>query len=523
MRLTYNYLNVVGLLFVFSTHAQVKHAIIPEPNKINVKEGQFYQLNAAIGFEVPNEYELKEDVFKGLFLFNSHSNNKIIISSSQISSLGEEGYRLSVSKKGVVITSASQKGAFYALRTLQKYIHTQSRNGTIPCVEIIDKPTLQYRGIMLDVSRHFFEVEEVKKIIDVLSYYKYNHFHWHLTDDQGWRIEIKKYPKLTEIGSKRSETIVGHLSDRSVRYDNKSYSGFYTQEQIKEVVQYADERNIVIVPEIEMPGHAQAAIAAYPELSSSGPAIVKREWGISNYLYNTKEETFTFLENVLKEVFLLFPGKYIHIGGDEALKEQWANSALMKKEKERIGIKDEHKLQTYFVQRMANFIIKYGKIPIGWDEVLEEGLSQDVVIMNWRDWGEGEKNGYVKKAAHLGNEVIITRNRFCYFDKYQGDKKTEPLAIGGYIPTDSIFNFDPYENISDQHIKDKILGVQANVWTEYITESKHLEYMIFPRAIAFSEKTWNPESHISSSSWKTKYNKHIPLLEKQHVNFKKIE
>jgi hexosaminidase len=362
---------------------------------------------------------------------------------------------------------------------------------SIPAVQITDIPRFSWRGAHLDVGRHFFDKEFIKKYIDIIAIHKMNVFHWHLTDDQGWRIEIKKYPLLTEIGAWRDETVIGHpwAGKEPVKYDGIRHGGFYTQGEIKEIIDYAADRYITIVPEIEMPGHAQAAIASYPELGCTGEKMkVRTTWGISPNIYNTEDNTFKFLEDVLTEVIDLFPSEYIHIGGDEALKDQWKASNKIQKQIKDLGLKDEHELQSYFIQRIEKFINSKGRKLIGWDEILEGGLAPNATVMSWR----GIQGGI--DAASQGHDVVMTPSTHCYLDYYQSkNTEMEPLAIGGYLPLDTVYNYEPVPlELSADEAK-HILGAQGNVWTEFIATPEHVEYMLLPRIAALAELTWTPK------------------------------
>jgi hexosaminidase len=365
----------------------------------------------------------------------------------------------------------------------------------------------------LDVCRHFFPASFVKRYIDLLAHYKFNTFHWHLTDDQGWRIEIKKYPKLTEIGAWRNGTMVGKYDDK--KYDTIRYGGFYTQAEIRSVVAYAQQRHITIVPEIEMPGHAVAAIAAYPYLSCSEKQIdVERGWGVFEDVFCPKDSTFTFLENVLSEVMTLFPGKYIHIGGDECPKDSWKTckhcQALIKKE----NLKDENGLQSYFIRRIEKFVNSKGKQIIGWDEILEGGLAPNASVMSWR----GTEGGIA--AARQKHFVVMSPGKPCYFDHYQSKETAkEPLAIGGYNPLDSVYAYDPMpKSLSDSERK-YILGGQANLWTEYILTQKQVEYMVVPRLCALSEVLWTNKDKKNYPDFIKRLTQNSLLLDRMQVNY----
>ena len=359
--------------------------------------------------------------------------------------------------------------------------------------DMVLKVMFRYRGTHLDVARHFFTVEEVKKYIDILAMHKINRFHWHLTDDQGWRIEIRKYPLLTEVGSVRKQTLVGKHEASNHNYDGIPHGGYYTQDQIREVVAYAADRFITVIPEIDLPGHMQAALTAYPELGCTGKKYeVRCKWGIADeVLCAGKESTMVFLEDVLAEVCELFPCKYVHIGGDECPKVQWEKCATCQAKIKELGLEDgekhsaEHFLQSYVTKRMESFLTNKGKKLIGWDEILEGELAPNATVMSWRNAEAG------REAARMGHDAIMTPTKFLYFDYYQSkDVKNEPLCIGGFLPVERVYSFEPYtEDMTDEE-KSHIIGVQANMWTEYISTNEHLEYMLLPRLSALSEVQW---------------------------------
>ena len=379
----------------------------------------------------------------------------------------------------------------------------------------------------LDVSRHFFDVEFIKKYIDLLALYKMNIFHWHLTDDQGWRIEIKKYPELTKVGAWRSGTMVGPYSDQ--KFNDIRYGGFYTQEEIKEVARYAEQRHITVVPEIEMPGHAMAALAAYPQFScAGGPFEVAKGWGVFDDVFCAKDETFAFLEDVLTEVLELFPSKFIHIGGDECPKVRWKSCSKCQKTMQDNNIKDEHELQSYFIRRIERFLNSKGRKLIGWDEILEGGLAPGAAVMSWR----GTEGGIA--AAKMKHEAVMTPGSHCYFDHYQGDLRQEPLAFGGFTNLEKVYGFDPIPKELSKKEARYILGAQGNVWTEYMsgtvrfagasleteanfwkdnmTPEQHVEYMVLPRLLALAEVTWgtaNPSQYAEFLNRVVQHKKNI--------------
>ena len=408
----------------------------------------------------------------------------------------EEGYKLSVTPQNITLTASTPKGFFYAVQTLYQllppvvYGNQKVKNAewSVPAVEIEDAPRFAYRGLMLDVCRHFSPVEYIYKFIDMLAMHKMNTFHWHLTDDQGWRIEIKKYPKLTEIGSKRKETLVDYYYVNYPQvFDGKEHGGYYTQEQIKAIVDYAASKFITVIPEIELPGHAVAALASYPWLGCRGEGYeVRTRWGISPEVYCPgKETTFGFLQDVFTEVLALFPSEYIHIGGDECPKESWKTCPMCQQRIKDEGLKDEFELQSYTVRRMEKWLGEHGRKIIGWDEILEGGVSPTATVMSWR----GSKGGIA--AAKAGNHVIMAPNDFCYLDYYQTkDPMKEPLGIGGFVPVSKSYALDPYNGLAPEE-RPYILGVQANLWTEYIFTSTHLKHMLLPRLAAIAEVGWS--------------------------------
>ena len=416
------------------------------------------------------------------------SKNTIFIEAGKQPDLPEEGYHLSVTRRGITVSGSDEAGCFYGLITLFQLIPFGEGPRGIAAVEITDYPRFKWRGVHLDVGRHFFSTDFIKTYLDIMAFHKMNTFHWHLTEDQGWRIEIRKYPKLTEVGAWRDETIAGHYGDKPRKYDGIPHGGFYTQDEIIEIIHYATDRFITIVPEIEMPGHAQAAIASYPELGCTGKKVpVKKEWGISPYIYNVEDKTFSFLEDVLAEVISLFPGEYIHIGGDEAIKDQWKSSKAVQEKIRELGLEDEHELQSYFITRIEKFLNSKGKRIIGWDEILEGGLAPNAAVMSWR----GTEGGI--EAAKLHHEVVMTPTSYCYFDYYQSeDHEKEPLAIGGLLPIEKVYHLEPVPEVLNEEESKYIIGAQANVWTEYMATEDHVEYMLLPRLGALSEVVWSP-------------------------------
>lgn len=402
-----------------------------------------------------------------------------------------EAYQLKVDANQVVISSPSEAGVFYGIQTLRKAVDVaEGSNVELPAVEINDQPRFGYRGMMLDVGRHFFSMDEIKTYIDMMALHNINRFHWHLSEDQGWRIEIKKYPKLTEIGSMRKETVIGHNSGK---YDGKPYGGFYTQEQAKEIVAYAAERYITVIPEIDLPGHMQAALAAYPELGcTGGPYEVWTQWGVSdNVLCAGNDQTIQFIKDVLAEIVEIFPSEYIHVGGDECPKVKWSTCPKCQARIKALGLKSDNKhtkeerLQSYVIHEAEEFLNSKGRKMIGWDETLEGGLAPNATVMSWR----GEAGGI--EAAKQHHDVVMTPNTYLYFDYYQSkDTETEPMAIGGYLPIERVYSYEPMPKSLSPEEQKYIVGVQANLWTEYILDFKQVQYMVLPRMAALSESQW---------------------------------
>ncbi|SMC93552.1 beta-N-acetylhexosaminidase [Pedobacter africanus] len=455
----------------------------------------------------------------------------IILNSEGAEKLPAEGYTIAITPKNITITG-KDAGLFYGVQSVIQLMPEKRNNEIlISTAEINDYPRFKYRGMHLDVSRHFFPVAFVKKYIDLLAQYKINNFHWHLTDDQGWRIEIKKYPKLTTIGASRNGTIIGHHP--GVNTDGEEYKGFYTQNEVKEVVAYAAARFINVVPEIELPGHASAAIAAYPELScfpdrdtfvdaktpwsgSRKGKQVQQTWGVFDDVFVPSENTFKFLENVFDEVIALFPSKYIHVGGDECPKEYWKQSEFCQNLMKKLNLKDEHELQSYFIQRMEKYINSKGRRIIGWDEILEGGLAPDATVMSWR----GTQGGIA--AAQQNHDVIMTPGGpvGLYFDHKQSNSADEPTNIGGLAPYSLAYAYDPMPKELNADQQKYVIGVQANLWTEYIQSTEKVEYMVLPRMYALAEIAWSP---VARKDFKNFSEERLPLhlarLDQTNTNY----
>lgn len=431
-----------------------------------------------------------------------------------------EGYELRIGTSAIRIEATDDAGLFYAAQTLLQLARPLPPGGDgsvrlgLPAATIVDTPRFAYRGMHLDVGRHMFPVPFIKRYIALMARYKFNTFHWHLTEDQGWRIEINQYPELTRIGAYRAETILEKNFDPYVG-DGKPYGGFYTQDEVRDIVAFAERHHVTIIPEIEMPGHSVAALAAYPELAcTAGPFQVRTFWGVSEDIFCPSERTFEFLEDVLSEVIDLFPGEYIHIGGDEAPKKVWRESELAQEVIRREGLADEAELQSYFIRRIESFLSTKGRRLIGWDEILEGGLAPDATVMSWR----GTSGGI--EAARQGHDVIMTPNSHLYFDHYQGPEASEPLAIGGLSTLEHVYGYDPIpDELSDDQAR-HILGAQANVWTEYIKTPEHVEYMVLPRMLALAEVVWSPRDRRNLDAFLQKLPTHFDWFDAAGFNYR---
>jgi hexosaminidase len=423
-------------------------------------------------------------------------------------SAAEGAYRLEVDEGGAVILAGTPAGLFYGVQSLLQLLPEGGSNADeviLPGVMIIDRPQFSWRGMHLDVSRHFFPPDFIMKYIDLLARHKMNVFHWHLTDDQGWRIESEQYPRLTQVGAWRKEA------------DGQLYGGFYTQQEIREIVAYAKCRFVTIIPEIEMPGHASAALAAYPEYSCTGGLFeVETRWGVFDDVYCAgNEATFEFLANLLDEVTGLFPGQYLHIGGDECPKIRWNNHQLCRDLMKKAGLANADELQAHFISRIARYLETIGRRLVGWDEILDGGAPEGATIMAWRDIQKGIE------AARSGHDVIMTPMSHCYFDHYQG-KTDEPKAIGGFTPLEKVYAFEPIPPDLPPELARHVLGGQGNVWTEYMPDTKHVEYMAFPRLCALSEVLWSPRESRSLSDFLDRLRQHLKRLDRLGVNYRRL-
>jgi len=506
--------------------------IIPKPSSISSQNGSF-KLNRKTVMIASRPEDKAMAKFLNDYIQSSRGFSLKVVSSKKrrvnlidLSGLWIEsgtkngGYLLEVGSNSVQISSTNDAARFYAIQSLTQLIPTGEGEVTIPATEIEDHPRFPYRGMHLDVARDFMPVEFVKKYIDLMAQYKFNYFHWHLTDDQGWRIEIKKYPKLTEIGSKRPETHLGAYTT-TFKGDGIPVEGFYTQEQIKDVVAYAKARYITVVPEIEMPGHASAALAAYPQFGckENYNYKVQMTWGIFPEVFCPTDATFKFLEDVLDETIKLFPDSpYIHIGGDEVMKVHWQESAFVQDLMKRENLKDEHEVQSYFIRRIEKFINSRGKKMIGWDEILEGGVAPNATIMSWR----GMKGGV--EAARSKHDVIMTPTDYSYFDYAQGtDAAKEPVGQSAFLPLEKVYSFDPMPKELNADEAKFILGGQGNVWTEYMKTPAAVEYMAFPRMLAMAEVLWSQPENKDYADFRRRLASHLVRLDKQGVKYRNPE
>lgn len=514
-RISFNLMGVLCILFSTCFYAcsekrtlNSDYEIIPKPLDVNCKGDASFLLKDGIAVIYPENNQKMQDNAEFLVDYverqtgvklTSHAGMPVdgaICLTLDLSDDNAEAYKLIVNDKRVCISGASEAGVFYGIQTLRKSLPVaQDINVNLSAVEIYDKPRFAYRGAMLDVARHFYTVDEVKTFIDMLALHNINRFHWHLTDDQGWRIEIKKYPKLMSVASERKETVVGRWY--SGIYDGKPYGGYYTQDELRDVIDYAAKRHITIIPEVDLPGHMQAALTAYPELGcTGGPYEVRTIWGVSqDVLCVGNDFTLQFVKDVLSEVADIFPSEYIHIGGDECPKVRWEKCPKCQERIKSLGLKSdakhtkEQRLQSYMIQEAAKYLKEKGKRIIGWTEILEGGLVPDATLMSWI----GESGGI--EAAHQHHDVIMTPNTYLYFDYYQSKKvEDEPLAIGGYLPIEKTYNYEPMPKELTKEEQQYIKGVQANLWTEYIPVFSQVQYMVLPRLGAAAEVQWTDPS-----------------------------
>ncbi len=495
-----------------------RYPLIPWPRMLEPRDGSFELGGATIGVADPELRGLAATLASHIRGVTGAAaavsgQGSVSLALDPAAFGGDEAYSLDVTAGRAEIRARTERGAFYAVQTIRQLL---GPDGHLPAVRIEDAPRFRYRGLHLDVARHFYPLDFIKKYIDAMSAFKLNTFHWHLTDDQGWRIEIRKYPRLTGVGAWRRETIVGHARTGPKTYDGTPHGGFYTQEEAREIVAYARARAVTVLPEIEMPGHAVAALAAYPELGcTSGPFEVRTAWGISEDVMCPSEATFAFLEDVLREVLEVFPSEYIHIGGDEVPKSRWKESPLAQELIRREGLRDEDGLQSWFVRRIGRFLHRSGRRLIGWDEILEGGLAPEATVMSWR----GTAGGIA--AAREGHDVVMCPQEDLYLDHYQADPDREPLAIGGLTPLADTYRYEPVPAQLTPTEAEHVIGAQGCVWTEYMPTSEQVEYMAYPRALALAELAWSPKEARDPHSFRERLASALVLLDRIDVRYRR--
>ncbi len=510
------------LLLNFIFLNAVSQTTIPFIVENSAAEAKIYVDSLTFIFTKSTELKDEMETFN-IFLKNANhkplmikENNKNAVELILNPSMKEEEYRIKLKGSNLII-SGSESGVFYGLMSLFQWMTQYTDKEKISLRnDIHDYPAFSWRGLHLDVCRHFFPTGFIKKYIDILAIHKMNTFHWHLTDDQGWRIEIKKYPLLTAVGSKRKESIFEKNFDPYIG-DKTPVEGFYTQDQIKDIIKYAALRHVTIIPEIEMPGHAQAALAAYPEFSCDmEPTEVWTKWGVSEKIFCSKDETIQFLKDILDEVMELFPSKYIHIGGDEAPKDAWKKCPACQKNIKKNRLKDENELQSYFIKQIDEYVSSKGRNIIGWDEILEGGLAENAAVMSWR----GEQGGI--EAAKQHHHAVMSPGAYCYFDHYQDSAKTEPLAFGGFTPIEKVYSYNPIPKALSPAESHYILGAQGNLWSEYLQVSSQVEYMAIPRMCALSEVLWTGEKKPGFENFKNRLRRHFNTLDKYQIHYSNV-
>jgi hexosaminidase len=517
-----------------------KIAIIPQPVRVTRGQGEF-RLNAqtviwsdaasaAVARQLARYLEPATGFTFVVRTTGSAPGNAITLRRDPaLRHLGREGYTVNVARSGVQLRASDAAGLFYAVQTFRQLLPPEilreapvrAMTWTVPAVAIEDTPRFAWRGAHLDVARHFMPKEFVKKYIDLLALHKLNTFHWHLTDDQGWRLQVRKYPRLTEVGGWRRESLIGrqgaYRDSTEWRYDATSHGGFYTQEDAREIVAYARARFITVVPEIEMPGHALAAIAAYPTLGITSDTLeVGRRWGVYPDILNADSTTVAFMQDVLTEVMEIFPSEFIHLGGDEADKAKWRTSPRIAARIQELGVKDEHELQSWFIRQMDAFLTARGRRLVGWDEILEGGLAPNATVMSWR----GIRGGL--EAARAGHDVVMAPNSHTYLDYYQSQNTAaEPLAIGGFLPLERVYSYDPMPAELEPQFRKHVLGAQAQLWTEYMEGPKKVEYMAYPRLTALAEAVWTPAERKNYADYRARLDVHLRRLDALDVNYRK--
>jgi hexosaminidase len=512
--------------FVFGYDEPV-NALIPQVKQLEPRSGHFeFRPGTRLSANAP-AFDIARSLVSGLGnalqgpleASGAGAEAGIHLGLDPASGLGPEAYRLEVTPAGIELQAAAEAGLFYGVQTLSQLLPAES-TGVVPCLSIHDEPRFPWRGAMLDVSRHFMPKPFILKFIDLLARHKLNTFHWHLTDDQGWRIEIKRYPRLTEVGSVRACTLIGNDRQRPRRYDDTPHGGYYTQEEIREVVRYAAKRHVTIVPEIDMPGHMQAAISAYPELGNTDMRLQPRcHWGISQHILNPQAGTVRFMQGVLEEVLELFPGSFVHVGGDEAVKREWQESRAAQERMLELGLESEEALQSWFIGEMNDFLTSRGRRLIGWDEILDGGLPSGATVTSWRGLDAA------RRAAELGHDTVSAPTACTYFDYYQSeDVGSEPLAIGGFTPLEKVYAFEPVpEGLSAEQAR-YVLGGQGQLWTEYMPGPDQVEYMAFPRLCALAEALWTPaELRGSFTDFEDRLRLHLKRLDVLGVNYRPLD
>jgi len=508
--------------------------LVPLPAKITSRDGSFaltplthVQTSAglrALG-ELARQY-LRPATGLPLTLVESATHSRIVLAlDPRLGHFGEEGYRLTVIKDEVLIRAPHPAGVFWGIQTLRQLLppavfrraFVPDVAWTVPCIEIDDRPRFAWRGSHLDVARHFMPKEWILKHLDLMALHKLNVFHWHLTDDQGWRVAIRRHPKLTEIGAWRTDSQLGppERDPAKQRFAGKPHGGFYTQDDVREVVRYAADRSITVLPEIEMPGHARAALASYPELGSAGRQLeVATSWSVRDGVFGAHEEVFTFLEQVLDEVLELFPSPFIHIGGDEVQKQEWKESPVARARLAELGLRDEDELQSWFIKRIDAWLASRGRRLVGWDEILEGGLAPGATVMSWR----GVEGGIA--AAKAGHDVVMAPQKPTYFDHYQSRGGSEPIAFGGHNSLEDVYAYEPIpKDLSADEVA-HVLGAQAQLWTEFMPDERHVEYMAWPRLAAMAEVLWSPLEAREWPDFERRLATHLERLDALDVNYR---
>ena len=515
-------------------------AVIPQPVRVTARTGHFTLTARTVIWADARSASVARQLARALEPATGYSfvvrttgapppNSIALRHDASLQRVGKEGYTLDVSRTGISLRAPAPAGLFYATQTLRQLLPAEIFRAapvpdiawTVPAVAIEDSPRFAWRGAHLDVGRHFMPKEFVRKYIDLLALHKLNTFHWHLTEDQGWRLQIRKYPRLTDVGAWRPQSLIGRQSAQrdttQWQFDAEPHGGFYTQEDAREIVAYAKARFITVVPEIEMPGHALAAIAAYPTLGVTGDSVgVGMRWGVYSDILNADATTVAFMQDVLSEVLEIFPGSYIHIGGDEADKAKWKTSPRIAARIQELGLKDENELQSWFIRQMDGFLTARGRRMVGWDEILEGGLAPNATVMSWR----GTAGGIA--AARAGHDVVMAPTSHTYLDYYQSENTgAEPIAIGGFLPLERVYSFDPMPAELEPQFAKHIIGGQAQVWTEYMQDPKKVEYMAFPRLTALAEAVWTPLARKDYADYRARLDVHLARLGALDVNFRK--